>query len=188
VISTSHGLLNLQPTMPSAISRFVMLMLCQFPSLSVHDFNWHDKYFYDVIRNSISHKLNKKKFYKRNKKKILMSENGLRKLFRINKIKICPHQIFIFEIHMKGKKENRKAKCILICCFIVEPSNCNENFNFVYWHLYFIYKTSVLMYILWWLCIICITSGETLIKYLIWIFWNINIMKLKDASFLINHL
>jgi hypothetical protein len=27
------------------------------------------------------------------------------------------------EIHMKEKKENRKAKCILICCFIVEPSN-----------------------------------------------------------------
>jgi hypothetical protein len=37
VISTSHGLLNLQATMPSAISRFVMLMLCQFPSLTVHD-------------------------------------------------------------------------------------------------------------------------------------------------------
>jgi hypothetical protein len=32
VISTSHGLLNLQATVPSAISRFVMLMLCQFPS------------------------------------------------------------------------------------------------------------------------------------------------------------
>jgi hypothetical protein len=31
VISTSHGLLNLQATMPLAISRFVMLMLCQFP-------------------------------------------------------------------------------------------------------------------------------------------------------------
>ena len=37
MISTSHGLLNLQATMPSAISKFVMLMLCQFPSLSVHD-------------------------------------------------------------------------------------------------------------------------------------------------------
>jgi hypothetical protein len=41
------------------------------------------------------------------------------------------------------------------------------------------------MYILWWLCIICITSGETLIQYWIWIFQNIDIMKLKDASFLI---
>jgi hypothetical protein len=37
LISTSHGLLNLQATIPSAISRFVMLLLCQFPSLSVHD-------------------------------------------------------------------------------------------------------------------------------------------------------
>jgi hypothetical protein len=37
MISTSHGLLNLQATIPSAIFRFVMLLLCQFPSLSVHD-------------------------------------------------------------------------------------------------------------------------------------------------------
>ena len=44
--------------------------------------------FYDVnvIRNSISHKLNTKNIYKR--KKNLMSEVGLRKLFRINEIKI----------------------------------------------------------------------------------------------------
>ena len=46
VISTSHGLLNLQTTMPSAISRFVMLMLCQFPSLSVHDSAVRTKYLY----------------------------------------------------------------------------------------------------------------------------------------------
>ena len=46
VISTSHGLLNLQATMPSAISRFVMLMLCQFPSLSVHDSAVRTKYLY----------------------------------------------------------------------------------------------------------------------------------------------
>jgi hypothetical protein len=45
VISTSHGLLNLQATMPSAISRFVMLMLCQFPSLSVHD-SGHNIFFF----------------------------------------------------------------------------------------------------------------------------------------------
>ena len=42
----------------------------------------------------------------------------------------CPHQIFIFEIHMKGNK--KKTQCILICCFIVEPSNWHEHFNFVY--------------------------------------------------------
>ena len=46
VISTSHGLLNLQATMPSAISRFVMPMLCQFPSLSVHDSAVRTKYLY----------------------------------------------------------------------------------------------------------------------------------------------
>jgi hypothetical protein len=46
VISTSHGLLNLQATMPSAISRFAMLMLCQFPSLSVHDSAVRTKYLY----------------------------------------------------------------------------------------------------------------------------------------------
>jgi hypothetical protein len=46
VISISHGLLNLQTTMPSAISRFVMLMLCQLPSLSVHDSAVRTKYLY----------------------------------------------------------------------------------------------------------------------------------------------
>ena len=44
--STSHGLLNLQATIPSAISRFVMLLLCQFPSLSVHDSAVRTKYLY----------------------------------------------------------------------------------------------------------------------------------------------
>ena len=82
VISTSHGLLNLQTTMPSAISRFVMLMLCQFSSLSVHD------------------------------------------------SAVTPN-IYIWNSY-EGKKENRKAKCILICCFIVEASNWHDNFNFVY--------------------------------------------------------
>ena len=83
VISTSHGLLNLQTTMPSAISRFVMLMLCQFPwSLSVHDSAVRTKYLY-------------LKFIWKEKKKI----------------------------------EKLNA---LICCFIVEPSNWHENFNFVY--------------------------------------------------------
>jgi hypothetical protein len=33
MISISHGLLNLQATIPSAISRFVMLLLCQFPTI-----------------------------------------------------------------------------------------------------------------------------------------------------------
>jgi hypothetical protein len=48
IISTSHGLLNLQATMPSAISRFVMLLLCQFPSLnlSVHDSPVRTNYLY----------------------------------------------------------------------------------------------------------------------------------------------
>jgi hypothetical protein len=43
-----------------------------------------------------------------------MSENGLHKLFRINEIKIlmsvtgrCPHQIFIFEIQIKGNKKKK---------------------------------------------------------------------------------
>ena len=44
--TASHGLLNLQATIPSAISRFVMLMLCQFPSLSVHDSAVRTKYLY----------------------------------------------------------------------------------------------------------------------------------------------
>ena len=81
MISTSHGLLNLQATIPSAISRFFMLLLCH--AVSIVERSWF----------------------------------------------CCPHQIFIIEIHMKGKKENRKAKCILICCFIVEPINWHENFN-----------------------------------------------------------
>jgi hypothetical protein len=48
IISTSHGLLNLQATIPSAISRFVMLLLCQFPSLnlSVHDSAVRTNYLY----------------------------------------------------------------------------------------------------------------------------------------------
>jgi hypothetical protein len=46
MISTSHGLLNLQATIPSAISRFVMLLLCQFPSLGVHDSAVRTKYIY----------------------------------------------------------------------------------------------------------------------------------------------
>jgi hypothetical protein len=48
IISTSHGLLNLQATIPSAISRFVMLLLCQFPSLnlSVHDSPVRTNYLY----------------------------------------------------------------------------------------------------------------------------------------------
>jgi hypothetical protein len=37
MISTSHGLLNLQATITSAISRFDMLLLCQFPLLIIHD-------------------------------------------------------------------------------------------------------------------------------------------------------
>ena len=62
----------------------------------------------------------------------------------------CPHQIFIFEIHMKGnKKRKRKAKCILISCFIVEHSNWHDNSNFVYtkkfmepvfWHEKFFFR------------------------------------------------
>jgi hypothetical protein len=46
MISTSHGLLNFQATIPLAISRFVMLLLCQFPSLSVHDSAVRTKYLY----------------------------------------------------------------------------------------------------------------------------------------------
>ena len=48
IISTSHGLLNLQATIPSAISRFVMLLLCQFLSLnlSVHDSPVRTNYLY----------------------------------------------------------------------------------------------------------------------------------------------
>jgi hypothetical protein len=52
-----------------------------------------------VIRNSISNKLYQKHIYKRNKKKFLMSENGLRKLFRINKIKII---ISVTGLHNKA--------------------------------------------------------------------------------------
>ena len=46
MISTSHGWLNFQPTKPSALSRFVMLLICQFPSLSVHDSAVRTKYLY----------------------------------------------------------------------------------------------------------------------------------------------
>jgi hypothetical protein len=38
--------LNLQATIPSAISSFVMLLLCQFPSLSIHDSAVRTKYLY----------------------------------------------------------------------------------------------------------------------------------------------
>ena len=55
--------------------------------------------FYDVIRNSISHKLNKRNIYKRKKKKNLMSENGLRKLFRINEIKILMSVTGLHQVH-----------------------------------------------------------------------------------------
>jgi hypothetical protein len=84
MISTSHGLLNLQATIPSAISRFVMLLLCQFPSLSVHDSAVRTKYLY---------------------------------------------------LKFTWKEIKKKAKCILICCFIAEPSNWHDNFNFR--HSYF---------------------------------------------------
>ena len=50
MISTSHGLLNLQATIPSAISRFVMLLLCQFPLLNVHDSAVHTKYLYLYLK------------------------------------------------------------------------------------------------------------------------------------------
>ena len=46
MISISHGLLNMQATISSAISRVVMLLLCQFPSLSVHDSAVRTKYLY----------------------------------------------------------------------------------------------------------------------------------------------
>ena len=46
MISTSHGLLHLQATIPSAISRLVMLLPCQFPSLSVHDSVVRTTYLY----------------------------------------------------------------------------------------------------------------------------------------------
>ena len=30
------------------------------------------------------------------------------------------------------ERREKKVKCILICCFIVDPSNWHENFNFIY--------------------------------------------------------
>ena len=46
IFSSSPCLLNLQATISSAISRFVMLLLRQFPSLSVHDSAVRTKYLY----------------------------------------------------------------------------------------------------------------------------------------------